>query len=917
MPLPTCPTSRLSRAAVVPEQAVLRAARAVQALLVVLGGVTTLVLLAAAPAPAWFVPAVLSAASGTSAAVLARCAAGLPGRRGRPWWALAAAGALLALGQAIALARPGRDLASTGVEDLPVLLAVPVAVSAAVLLLPPRSGRQVGTRVLLDGVMVTVAIALLGIVLLGDLVREAAGAGQGLISVGYPLIGAVLCGIGLVTLTAVTESRRRAAGWLLVSFVAVALVALAGALGRAPSGGPAPFWGVVTVLAWLTVLGAGLSGAVADTRASSRTGRRALSLRGGVLAHGAATAALLAVAGGAVAGRPVLPAEAAGAAVLVLLTATRTLFWACDTAALTDRLQRTEGWFRALVHSGDAVMLVLDATGRVTSVSGPVADRLGRAEEDLRGRVLVELLHPEDRDLLDRVTAALRDGTSAGLPATGRLGTTDGTWRDVEVSGAAPAAGRRGGDGLVLHLRDVTERRAGHRELERLAYTDSLTGLPNRARFMTALDDALSRAARGRRACLLLVDLDGFKAVNDLAGHDAGDRLLCEVADSLRAEARTGDLVARLGGDEFALVVDADPDEALALAERLVARLDRTSRHGGAPGDAEATGPLLRVSASVGVTEVVPGADASATVREADLALRTVKAEGKNGARASGEALVEGVARRSRLARDLPDALEHGELRLVYQPVAGVGERRVLGVEALLRWDHPVLGPVPPEEFIGLAEEDGLIVPLQRWVLRTATAEHARLVAGGRDLKLGVNISVRHLQARCLVEDVTRALQSSGLPAHLLMVEVTESVLVDDDERTLAELAELSALGCVVSLDDFGKGYSSLAYLARLPVQVLKMDRGFVSGIDTDPRGAALVGSVIDLGRTLGMDVVAEGVETREQMAVLTGLGCSFLQGWLIGRPAPAAAMAALVDGFDPAVLADPAAAAAPPVAVP
>jgi EAL domain-containing protein (putative c-di-GMP-specific phosphodiesterase class I) len=318
------------------------------------------------------------------------------------------------------------------------------------------------------------------------------------------------------------------------------------------------------------------------------------------------------------------------------------------------------------------------------------------------------------------------------------------------------------------------------------------------------------------------------------------------------------------------------------------------------------------VSASVGVTEVLAGADASATVREADLALRTVKAQGKNGVRASGEALVAESARRSRLARDLPAAVAGGQLRLVFQPVAGTVERRVLGVEALARWDHPELGPVPPEEFIGLAEEDGLIVPLQRWVLEQATAVHAQLVAGGRDVKLGVNISVRHLQARCLVEDVTRALQRSGLPARMLMIEVTESVLMDDDERLLAELAELSALGCIVSLDDFGKGWSSLAYLARLPVQVLKMDRGFVSGIETDPRGAALVGSVVDLGRTLGMDVVAEGVETRAQAEVLSRLGCRFLQGWLVGRPVSAADLPAVVDGFDPTLLPDVTPAAIP-----
>ncbi len=880
--------------------------RAVLGLLALLGAGTTALHLGGSAAADRLVPAALALGSAAAAVVLARRARQLPPSLRRPWTALCVAGALLATGQLLALARPGRDLSSGGVEDLPTLLAVPVTVAAAVLLLPPREQRRLGTRVWLDGLVITVAVALLGDVLLTGLLDAIQGPGQGLIAMGYPLVGAALCGTGLVTVTAVAEDRRRPAAWLLACFVAMAVVAVCGAAGRNAQAG-AEVWRAVTALAWLAMLAAGVRAAAADRAGTGPTParRRALPLRGGVVAHAAATAALVGLTAGAVAGRPLEVPEAAGAAVLLLLTSARTLFWALDAARLTRRLQRTEGWFRALVHSGDAVTVVLDAAGRITSATGPVQAQLGRTEADLCGRTLVDLLHREDTDLVARVVAALDDGSPEGLPATGRLGAADGSWRDVEVSGAARTGGRRTGDGLVLHLRDVTERRASHRELERLAYTDSLTGLPNRARFMAALHDALDRAARGHSSCVLLVDLDGFKAVNDVAGHDAGDRLLCEVADALRAEARGTDLVARLGGDEFALVVDGGPVQALALAERLVARLDSTRRHGD-------TGPLLHVSASVGVTEVLAGADASATVREADLALRTVKAQGKNGVRASGEALVAESARRSRLARDLPGAITGGQLRLVFQPVAGTAERRVLGVEALVRWDHPELGPVSPEEFIGLAEEDGLIVPLQRWVLEQATTAHARLVAGGRDLKLGVNISVRHLQARCLVADVTRALERSGLPAPMLMIEVTESVLMDDDERLLAELAELSALGCIVSLDDFGKGYSSLAYLARLPVQVLKMDRGFVSGIESDPRGAALVGSVVDLGRTLGMDVVAEGVETREQAEVLVRLGCRFLQGWLVGRPVPAADLPAVVDGFHPAELPVPVAVPVP-----
>jgi EAL domain-containing protein (putative c-di-GMP-specific phosphodiesterase class I) len=227
----------------------------------------------------------------------------------------------------------------------------------------------------------------------------------------------------------------------------------------------------------------------------------------------------------------------------------------------------------------------------------------------------------------------------------------------------------------------------------------------------------------------------------------------------------------------------------------------------------------------------------------------------------------------------------------------------VLGLEALVRWDHPVLGPVPPEEFVGLAEDDGLVVPLQQFVLRTATADLARLLAEGRDLKLGVNVSVRHLQAGCLVPDVVSALEAAGLPPERLMLELTESVLLDAEDRLTSDLATLGGMGCVLSLDDFGKGWSSLAYLARLPVDVLKMDRGFVAGIADDPRSAALVRSIVDLGRSLGMDVVAEGVETPDQLAALAGMDCRFLQGWLLGRPVAAAEVAAVVDAFDPAVL--------------
>jgi EAL domain-containing protein (putative c-di-GMP-specific phosphodiesterase class I) len=235
--------------------------------------------------------------------------------------------------------------------------------------------------------------------------------------------------------------------------------------------------------------------------------------------------------------------------------------------------------------------------------------------------------------------------------------------------------------------------------------------------------------------------------------------------------------------------------------------------------------------------------------------------------------------------------------------VVGVEERRILGLEALVRWRHPELGPVPPDEFISLAEADGLIVPIQRWVLQRATATLAPLLRDGRDLQLGVNISVRHLQAGCLAVDVANALETSGVPARRLMIEITESVLMSAADRMDGDLSALRELGCVLSLDDFGKGYSSLARLARLPVDVIKMDRDFVGHIEEDARTRALVGAVVELGRTLGVDVVAEGVETPGQLQALRSAGCRFFQGYLLGRPVAPEDLPRVVDGFDPSVL--------------
>ena len=552
---------------------------------------------------------------------------------------------------------------------------------------------------------------------------------------------------------------------------------------------------------------------------------------------------------------------------------------------------------------------MLDGQGRITWASDAGTGPAAWSARDLEGRPLRDFVHEEDRAELQRAVDAAAGAGDEPSPVF-RLRTRDGGWRRFETVRTASAAGLSrgpfagttagGGDGLVLHLRDVVGRRSTELELERLAYTDYLTGLPNRARLMSALAAARTGAAEGYPACLLLLDLDGFKPVNDIAGHEAGDRLLVQVATRLRDTVRDRDLVSRLGGDEFAVLVPDGLEEASALAERIVVELRDVQPTAPSDGVADL---VFDVSASIGVTGLDPSHDAATTIRQADLALRTAKAAGKNRVCRHGDAVDSASGRRTALARDLPAAIERGQLRVVYQPVVGLHARRVLGLEALVRWDHPQLGLVPPDEFIPLAEDDGLIVPLERFVLRTAAAELAGLLAEGHDVKVSVNVSVRHVQAGCLAPDVAGALTAAELPPDRLILELTESVMLDDDDRLRSDLATLGGMGCVISLDDFGKGYSSLAYLARLPVDILKMDREFVAGIETDERAAALVASIVELGRTLGMDVVAEGVETPGQLAVLAGMDCQILQGWLLGRPVPPQELRDVLEAFDPAVL--------------
>jgi diguanylate cyclase (GGDEF)-like protein/PAS domain S-box-containing protein len=850
-------------------------------------------------APGWtgvVAPAVVGIVTVVVSVRVRRHGAVLPGSAGDVWRAFAVIGFLLALGQFVrAMTGAGMNPTASGPADLALAATGPVSAFICA-----RLVRSAGTRVrfpvVLDAAVTLIAVGVLTEALLPVAGRASADADL-LLTIGYPAITTVLFAVGIITFAGVSAPRRRAAAWLLAAFAALAVAMASGAVAATA---PATVLDVITTLAYLAMVGSATRALASDPGPVAAESND-VPLVGVVVSYCLSFAVTLALLGSWWGGRPLVLVELVAVSALLVLTFARTLVWAADELRLKRRLLRTESYLRALVSSAEDVTVVLDGEGTITWASGAARSQLGWTLRELTGRRLPELLHEEDRDVVARAAGALVGATPVGLPVTVRLRTSTGDWRDVEISGAArsgvPGTALR--DGLVLHLQDVSARRSTQRELERMAYTDYLTGLPNRARFMAALEAARARSADGEAACVLLVDLDGFKAVNDVAGHEAGDRLLTEVAERLRSGARDRDLVARLGGDEFALLVPGSAEEAAGLAERLLGLLDRSYR---APA-ADGLGPVFEISASIGVAPVRPDEEVATAVRQADLALRAAKAAGKNCVRSSGTAIDSAMGRRTRLARDLPTALEEGQLRVVYQPIAGIHQDRIVGLEALVRWEHPLFGTVPPDEFISLAEDDGLIVPLQRWVLEQAANEAAALLAEGWDLQVGINVSVRHLQAGSLAPDVAKVLAAAGLPKGKFVLEITESVMIGAEDRLETDFAALREMGCVIALDDFGKGYSSLAYLARLPVDVLKMDREFVADVDRDPRGAALVSSVVDLGRKLGIDVLAEGVETAGQLAALREHGVAFVQGWLLGRPVPPDELRTLLTGFDPAVL--------------
>jgi diguanylate cyclase (GGDEF)-like protein/PAS domain S-box-containing protein len=556
---------------------------------------------------------------------------------------------------------------------------------------------------------------------------------------------------------------------------------------------------------------------------------------------------------------------------------------------VSDVLAHREEHFRSLVQASSDVITVCDDDDVITYCSPAVRGVLGYAPEELLGRRITDLVHLEDVREVHRRLRVLMDGLSEGaVRFECRVRDARGDWLMTE-STVTDHRDNASVHGLVFNTRDISERAELEGRVTHLVHHDPLTDLPNRLLFRDRLRHSMEQRRNFEQpATVLVMDLDRFKTVNEADGHAAGDQLLVLCARRLCTFVRGGDTVARLDGDSFAILLEDDHDAraVLDVAHRLMDALS-------APyviDDREHV-----VGASIGVAVASSTTTADELLVDAELALRTAKRAGRGRVELFAPEMHRQAVRRVELESDIRQALAAGEFSLDYQPVLRLDTGLVTSVEALLRWKHPTRGWVSPAEVIPVAEESGLIVPLGRWILDEACRQVARWRRAGYNIDLAVNLSAVQLAAPGLVDSVASVLRSSGLPANALMLEITENVIVDNEDRTLSKLHLLRELGVRLAIDDFGTGYSSLSYLHRLPVDIIKIDRSYVSGLGTRPELTSLTGTIVRLGRDLGLALVAEGIEEATQMHELVELGCDLGQGFLFAQPLCADDLSALL----------------------
>ena len=568
----------------------------------------------------------------------------------------------------------------------------------------------------------------------------------------------------------------------------------------------------------------------------------------------------------------------------------RSLMYALERAQTAKELRESrERYERALEGSRDGIWDWDLVSGTIVfsrrwkAMLGYGADELGSRPEDW-----FALVHPDDIHRLLRALNDHLDGVTPHLEHAHRARTATGEWRWMLARGLAARDDKGEAVRITGSQSDITERKEAESRLVFLALHDPLTGLPNRALLLDRLAVAMRRSARHdtHRYAVLFIDLDRFKLINDSLGHQVGDQVLVAAAQRIQAGVRPADTIARLGGDEFAVLLeDLDPSQgaieelATHVADRIHAGLSRTVMAGGHE---------VQLSGSIGIATGDSNYLAPEDVlRDADIAMYESKSRGRNGHAIFDRRLREEAVHQLDLERGLREALTRGEYLVHYQPIVRLRDNKVVGMEALVRWDHPTQGLLSPSRFIEHAERSGHIEGIGRFVLERACEDLSRLrkVNGARDLQVSVNISARQLRDPELVPHVADLLRVHGLPPRALALELTETAVVESLELARAVLGRLGELGVQLHLDDFGAGYSSLAYLRQLPIDLLKIDRTFISGLGMEARDQAIVRAVLGIAETLRMGVVAEGIETHGQRTHLEALECPLGQGFLFGRP--------------------------------